>query len=390
MIEPIYLDNASTTPLDPEVFDAMKPYFSTHFGNPSSIHSFGQFTKNALEDSREKIAHLLNAKPSEIFFSSGGTESNNMAVKGFFFSNPKDSLTVLTSKLEHKAVLEPLAWLSNKFSVQVNYISHDETGKIITTGIEDFSKGERLLVSIMLVNNELGNINPIELISEKVKKLGGYFHTDAVQAIGKVPFSLKGSSISLATVTAHKFYGPKGIGALFIREGTPIDSLLHGGSHERNRRAGTESAALAVGFAKALEISIRDFEKNDRQIRHVSALFLDSLSASLKDSGITFSLNGNENEKIAHVLNLSFHLPTKKRLASDVFLLAMDAVGVAISSGSACTSGTEKPSHVLLALGKTEDEARLSARISFSKFTTERDVLFASEKIPEALKRISK
>jgi cysteine desulfurase len=196
----------------------MIPYFSPHFGNPSSIHSFGQFTKNALEDSREKVARLLAAKPSEIFFSSGGTESDNMAIKGIFFSNPKEKLTVLTSKLEHKAVLEPIEWLKKKFSIDVQFFPHDGEGKIKTSHLNDFRLEGKLLVSLMAVNNELGNINSIEWVSEQVKKLGGFFHTDAVQAIGKIPFSLKDSSISLASLTAHKFYGPKGIGVIFIRD----------------------------------------------------------------------------------------------------------------------------------------------------------------------------
>ncbi len=386
----IYLDNASTTPIEPRVLEKMLPYLAEHFGNASSIHSFGQQTKMVLEESRERIAKLLGAQPSEVFFTSGGTESNNFALKGFAMaavSTGKPSC-IVSSRLEHKAVLESLAWIEKFFGIDITYIKHDARGRLDLDDLKNIlmmRRAESVLISLMHANNELGNINPIKDIAALAKDYGATLHTDAVQSAGKILLNVRDLNVDMTSITGHKFHAPKGVGAIYIKQGTAVEPLLHGGSHERNRRAGTENYALALGFAEGLAIAVEEQEKNFLHAQTLRAALL----AALEKENVEFSINGDSENSLPHIVNLTFNIRSRRKLAGDVLLLGLDAEGVAASSGSACTSGTEKPSHVLMALGKTEDEARASVRISFSKFNTVEDIEEAATRIGTVLRRLS-
>ncbi len=386
----IYLDNASTTALEPQVWEKAQPYFTTHFGNAASIHAFGQFTKNILEDARERVATLLGASPSEIFFTSGGTEANNFALKGFAFAmaQAKRPFRIISSQLEHKAVLESLAWIKKFFGTPLLFVEHDRRGTLNLESLKSMLRHSdsqtATLVSIMHANNELGNINPIEDIAHLCKEYGAFFHTDAVQTAGKLPIHAKAWGVDMLAISGHKFHGPKGVGVLYLRQGVPIEPLLHGGSHERNRRAGTENYAFAFMLAEALQLATESAADTASHIQTLRETFL----SRLEQHRIDFEVNGHATYAMPHILNLTFALDEARKMAADVLILALDASGVAVSSGSACTSGTEKPSHVLLALGKSEQEARASVRVSFSKFNTATEVAEAAERTATVVKRL--
>ncbi|MFN3345485.1 MAG: cysteine desulfurase family protein [Chloroherpetonaceae bacterium] len=381
----IYLDNASTTPVAPDIVKELLPFLETQFGNASSIHAFGQQTRNALELAREELAKEIGAKPSEVFFTSSGTEADNFALKGVVLARLGEPIQIITSKLEHKAVLETNEWLQQKFGVAVEYVAHDAHGRLDLDDLKQKIRPNSLnLISIMHANNELGNINPIKEIAEIAKSYNAIFHTDAVQSAGKLKLNVDELGVDVMAISGHKFYAPKGIGAIYIRTGVQLESLLHGGTHERNRRASTENVAFSVALAKAFKQSQQNLQQTNLHIQSLQKAFLDSLS----QLNVPFSLNGDEANKLPHIINLSFPIPNKQKLAGDVLLLALDAAGIAVSSGSACTSGTAKPSHVLLALGKTEHEARASVRVSFSKFNTIEEVREAAARFAEVLKRL--
>jgi cysteine desulfurase len=381
----IYLDNASTTPLAPDIVKELFPFLETQFGNASSIHAFGQQTRNALELAREELAKEIGAKPSEIFFTSSGTEADNLALKGVVLARLGEPIQIITSKLEHKAVLETVEWLQKKFGVAVEYVAHDAHGRLDLDDLKQKICPNCLnLISIMHANNELGNINPIKEIAAIAKSYNAIFHTDAVQSAGKLKLNVDEFGVDMMAISGHKFYAPKGIGVIYIRTGVQVEPLLHGGTHERNRRAGTENVAFSVALAKAFKQSQQNLQQTNLHAQLLQKVFLDSLS----ELNVPFSLNGNEANKLPHIINLSFPIPTKQKLAGDVLLLALDAAGIAVSSGSACTSGTAKPSHVLLALGKTEHEARASVRVSFSKFNTIEEVRMAATRFADVLKRL--
>ncbi len=381
----IYLDNASTTPVEPDIVKELLPFLETQFGNASSIHAFGQQTRNALELAREELAKEIGAKPSEVFFTSSGTEADNLSLKGVVLATLGKPIQIITSKLEHKAVLETVEWLEKKFGVAVEYVAHDAHGRLDLDDLKQKIRPNCLnLISIMHANNELGNINPIKEIAEIAKSYNAIFHTDAVQSAGKLKLHVDELGVDMMAISGHKFYAPKGIGAIYIRTGVQIESLLHGGTHERNRRASTENVAFSVALAKAFKQSQQNLQQTNLHAQLLQKAFLDSLS----ELNVPFSLNGDETNKLPHIINLSFPIPTEQKLAGDVLLLALDAAGVAVSSGSACTSGTAKPSHVLLALGKTEHEARASVRVSFSKFNTIEEVREAATRFADVLKRL--
>lgn len=389
MAERIYLDSASTTPLEPRVWQVMHPYLATHFGNAASIHAFGQQTKAALEEAREHLALQLGAKPSEIFFTSGGTEANNFALKGFVMAAVRQGIPVrlISSRLEHKAVLESLLWLESFFRVPICFIRHDGNGRLDLDELRTVlaqAPHTATLVSLMHANNELGNLNPIEQIAAIVKEHNAVLHTDAVQSAGKVPIDVKQLGVDMLSISGHKFYAPKGIGALFIRQGIAVEPLLHGGSHERNRRAGTENYAFALAQSEALRLAVASLSETTAQMRSLQRTFLDTLL----NTGVRFERNGDPDNALPHILNLTFPSLSQKKLARDVLLLALDAAGVAVSSGSACTSGTEKPSHVLLSLGRSEADARASIRVSFSKFNTVEEVQDAAQRIADVVRRL--
>lgn len=385
----IYLDNAATTAIEPEVWARAQPYFTTHFGNAASIHSFGQVTKNVLEESRERVATLLGAAPAEIFFTSSGTEANNLALKGFAFAmkRAKKPFRFISSRLEHKAVLETLAWIESFFGAPVLFVQHDARGALdldsLKTLLRSGEKETATLVSIMHANNELGNVNPVKDIAQMAKERGAFFHSDAVQSAGKLLLNVEELGVDMLSISGHKFHAPKGVGAIYVRSGVSIEPLLHGGSHERNRRAGTENYAFAFALAEALQLANASAAETTRHVCALRETFL----RRLEREGIPFEINGHQSAALPHILNLTFKIGAGRKVAADVLLLAFDASGVAVSSGSACTSGTEKPSHVLLALGKTEQEARASIRVSFSKFNSAEEAQEAARRIAAALRR---
>lgn len=374
----IYLDHNATTPVHPEVLEAMLPYFKERFGNASSIHGFGREAKVALEESREKVAKLINASPQEIYFTSGGTEADNLAVKGTAFANRNKGKHIITSKIEHHAILESCKFLE-KEGFEVTYLPVDKYGFVDPDDLKKAFREDAILVSIMHVNNEVGTIEPIEKLCEITKEKGAYFHTDAVQSIGKIPVDVQKLNVDMLSMSAHKIYGPKGVGAIYIRKGTRITSWSHGGHHERSRRAGTENIPGIVGLAKAVEIACRDMEEQSNHLKNLSETFYRKLTQTIPD----VILNGHLEKRIPNTLNLSF-----KAVEGESIILSLDLKGVAVASGSACTSGTLEPSHVLSAMGISPEIAQGAIRFSFGRENTREDVKYVVEILPEIVTRL--
>jgi cysteine desulfurase len=381
----IYLDHTATTPLDPRVFEAMKPHMLETFGNASSIHSFGREARAALDESRDNIAKLLGAHAGEVFFVSGGTEADNTAVKGVAWAMKRNGKThVITDKIEHYAILEPCAFLEeNGFTVTC--LGVDQYGMVQPDDVREAILPETGLISIMHANNEIGTINPIKEISAIAKEHGIPFHSDAVQSFGKLPVNVDELGVDLMTISAHKIYGPKGIGVLYIRKGTTVDRLMHGGGQERGRRAGTENVSLAVGFAKAAELMIESRESEYRRLGKLKV----KLKTMLEDKFPSLLFNGHPIDLLSHILNVSFDY-AKTPVDAESLLYNLDLAGIAVTSGSACTSGSMSPSHVLLALGRSIPTARTSIRFSMGHSTTEDDLVYTVDKLEEIVKRIGK
>jgi cysteine desulfurase len=374
----IYLDHNATTPVHPEVLEAMLPYLKEKFGNASSIHSFGREAKVALEDAREKVAKLFNCAPSEIYFTSGGTESDNLAVKGVAFANRNKGKHVITSSIEHHAVLESCKYLQ-KEGFETTFLLVDKYGFVDPDELGKNIKNDTILVTIMHANNEIGTIQPIEELARITKEKGIYFHTDAVQSAGKLSLNTEKMPIDLASISGHKIYGPKGVGAIYIRKGVRITPLAHGGHHERSRRAGTENIPGIVGLGKAAEIALRDMEKLHQHLKSLTETFLKKLNEKIMD----ISLNGHPEKRVPSTLNISF-----KGVEGESIILSLDMKGVAVASGSACTSGSLEPSHVLSALGIDPAIAQSSIRFSFGRENTLEDVDHVCEVLPEIIERL--
>jgi cysteine desulfurase len=366
----IYLDNSATTPLAPEVLEAMRPYLEGEFGNASSVHALGVRARVALEEARGVIASAINAEPKEIIFTSGGTESNNAAIKGIFFKHyqaqfagtPWSDFEIVTSPTEHHAVLEPIEWAS-KIGAKVSFAEVDEIGRVSPERMEKQLQPSASLVSIMMVNNEVGTINPISDIAAKVREHSkAIIHTDAVQALGKIPVNVKALGVDMLSMSGHKIHGPKGIGALYVRGGVEWEPLLHGGSQERNRRGGTEAVALAVGFAEALKQS-NGFESHFKTLRNYLLGRLSEIPQVVLNSAA-------DDRSVDSIVSFSFVPEVLNRLDADALIIRFDLEGIAVSNGSACTSGSQQPSHVLTAIGKSKDVALKSVRVSFSRYTT--------------------
>ena len=374
----IYLDHNATTPVHPEVLEAMLPFYKEGFGNASSIHSFGREAKVALEESREKVAKLLNTDPLEIYFTSGGTESDNLAVKGIAWANRKKGNHIITSKIEHHAILESCKYLERE-GFEVTYLPVDKYGLVEPDELKKNIRKETILVSIMHANNEVGTIEPIPELSKIAKENGVYFHTDAVQSTGKIKIDVNSLGVDLLSLSAHKFYGPKGVGAIYIRRGVRLTPLAHGGHHEKARRAGTENVPGIVGLAKALEIANRDMEKEDNRLKNLSERFFERITEKIPD----VYLNGHPELRIPNTLNLSF-----KGVEGESIILSLDLKGIAVASGSACTSGTLEPSHVLSAMGVPPDLAQSSLRFSFGRSNTIDDIDYVVEVLPEIVSRL--
>lgn len=371
----IYLDNAATTAVDKEVLKAMMPYFSEKYGNPSSLHEFGREAREAIEKAREEIAKLINASPEEIIFTSGGTESDNLAIKGLAMTNPGKK-HIITSKIEHPAVLETCKELE-KQGYKVDYISVNSDGIV---NIEEFKRKitpNTLLVSIMHVNNEIGTIQQIEKIAEICREKNVYFHTDAVQSFGKLKIDVKKMKIDLLSASGHKINAPKGIGILYVKKGIKIKPLLSGGGHEKNLRSGTENVPGIVGLGKACELSSRKMKKASK-IKELR----DSLINNLLEIKAT-RLNGSREERIFNNVNVSF-----ENVEGEALLLLLDEEGIACSTGSACSNHSLKASHVLKAIGLSDLEAHGSLRLTLDWNNTKAEIEYTIKKIKENVEKL--
>ena len=366
----IYLDHAGTTPTDPRVLEAMLPYFTQLYGNPSSVHTVGQEARHALDNSRERVARVLGCRTSEVVFTSGGTESDNAAIIGAATALRETGNHIITSSVEHHAVLHTCQYLEN-LGFEVTYLPVDQFGAVSPEQVYNATGAGTTVVSLMYANNEIGTINPIAEISQAVQRRAReldrtiVMHTDAVQAAGFLDLNVRSLNVDMMSLSGHKFYGPKGTGVLFVRRGTPFLPLLLGGGQERERRSGTENIAGIVGLATALELANAG---RDAASCHCAALrdrIIGEVSATIPDA----SLNGNPTERLPNNINFSF-----EGVEGESILLGLDMAGVAASSGSACSSGSLEPSHVLLALGQTAEQARSSLRITLGKDNTDEEV----------------
>jgi cysteine desulfurase len=373
----IYLDNSATTRVDEEVVDAMLPWLTSEYGNASSIYELGRRARVAIEDARMEIAHLMGAHPAELIFTSGGTESNNTLIKSSIIeSDLADHVTTLAT--EHHSVLGPVEWLHERgYSTRIVDVNND--GSVEPETLAPFNQ-KRTLVSVMQVNNETGVIQPLRSIRDAVPD--ALLHTDAVQAFGKVPFRVDELGIDLATISAHKIHGPKGIGAMFIRKGLDMKSHQHGGGQERNRRAGTENVAAIIGFQVAARKAIGDLEANDDHMRKLRDLLREELLKLTPDMNVNTPVGSSA----PHILNLSFK--DAAALDGEAILQMLDMRGVAVSNGSACVSGSLQPSHVLLAMGRDRAEASAAIRISLSRTTTREEIFDAGVIISEVIRNM--
>ncbi len=374
----VYLDHSATTPVRPKVVEAMLPYLTEKFGNASSIHGFGREAKVALEESREKVAQVLGATPSEIYFTSGGTESDNLAIKGVAYANRNKGRHVITSQIEHHAVLESCKFLE-KEGFEVTYLPVDSFGLVDPEDLRKAMREDTVLVSIMHANNEVGTIQPIEELSQATREKGIYFHTDAVQSLGKMPIDVRKLSLDLISMSGHKIYGPKGVGAIYIRKGTRITPWAHGGHHERSRRAGTENVPGIVGFTRALELLSAEMQDHSKHTGDLA----EALYQKLVDAVPDVVMHGHSKKRIPNILSLSF-----KGVEGESVILSLDLKGVAVASGSACTSGTLEPSHVLSAMKVPADVAQGAIRFSFGRDNTTDDVDYVAGLLPEIIQRL--
>jgi len=368
----VYLDYAATTPTDPEVLKSMQPYFFDKFGNASSIHSFGQEAKKAIEDTRETLASFLDAKPEEIVFTSGGTESNNFVIKGVAYALEKKGNHIITSAIEHHAVTEPCKFLE-KHGFKTTYVGVDKYGLVSPEDIKNAITDKTILISVMHANNEIGTIQPIAEIAKLAKEKGIYFHTDAVQTVGHIPVNVNDLNVNLLSLSAHKFYGPKGVGALYIRKGTRIERFLHGGDQEKDRRASTHNTTGIVGLGKAIELCRqRMADEAEFQIT-----LRDKLIKEVTTKISEVYLNGHPIKRLPNNANFSI-----KYIEGESILLNLDMVGIAASTGSACTSSSLEPSHVLLAIGLSHELAHGSLRVTLGRWTKKEDIDYLLEHLP--------
>ncbi|MBC7328192.1 cysteine desulfurase NifS [bacterium] len=376
----IYLDYNATTPLDERVLSEMLPFLKEEYGNPSSIYSLAQRARNAVEKAREQLAKLINADPKEIIFTSGGTEADNFAIKGIAYANEDKGNQIITSQIEHHAVLNTCKFLERR-GFEVTYLPVDKYGVVDLEALEKSITERTILISIMFANNEVGTIQPIEEIARIAKKHGVYFHTDAVQAAGKLPIDVEELGIDLLSLSAHKFYGPKGVGALFVRKGVKIAPLLQGGEQERGRRAGTENVPGIVGLGKAAEIAKEEMEEEEKRVRKLR----DELERRLLSKIPEVVLNGHPQNRLYNTLSICV-----KYVEGESMLINLDREGICASSGSACTSSSLEPSHVLLAMGIPPEIAHGSLRFSFGKFNREEDVEKVSDVLPRIVEELRK
>ncbi|SKA75898.1 cysteine desulfurase [Clostridium sp. USBA 49] len=378
MNKPIYMDYAATTYVKKEVLEEMMPYFSEHYGNPSSIYSLSRDTKKAIDLARDRVAKAINGESNEIYFTGGGSEADNWALKGVALANKNKGNHIITTKIEHHAILHTCEYLE-KQGFEITYLDVDEYGFVNLEQLKNSITDKTVLVSIMFANNEIGTIQPIKEIGKICRDKKVIFHTDAVQAIGNVPVDVKDMNIDLLSMAAHKIYGPKGVGALYIRRGIKIDNLIHGGAQERGKRAGTENVPGIVGLGKAIEIAISNMEEHNKKLSKLRDMLIEGL---LK---IPYTrLNGPINEnRLPGNVNVCFRF-----IEGEAILLLLDSMGICASSGSACTSGSLDPSHVLLAIGLPHEIAHGSLRLSLGDSNTEEEVQYVIKTVNNVVKRL--
>lgn len=378
-MQKVYLDNAATTKVRNEVVEAMLPYFTEYFGNPSSLHLFAREAGKGLDTARAQVAKALNAKPEEIIFTGGGSESDNMVLRGIPEAYKKKGKHVITSAVEHHAVLHTLEAMEKEGRVEVTYLPVDEYGMVTAEQVEKAIRPDTVLVSIMFANNEVGTIMPIEQIGETCKKYGVLFHTDAVQAVGHVPVDVEKMHIDLLSLSGHKFHGPKGVGALYVRKGVRIPALILGGAQERRKRAGTENVPGIVGMGKAIELATAELEDNAAKMKVLRDRLIFGIPARIPD----VKLNGHPTERLPNNVNFSIRF-----IEGESILLMLDLNGIAASSGSACTSGSLDPSHVLLAMGLSHEVAHGSLRLTLSEFTTPEEIDYVLDTLPPIVENL--
>lgn len=376
--EVIYLDNAATTPTDPEVVKAMNPFFAERYGNPSTLYSMGREIRAVVDEARERVAIGIGAQRDEIIFTSGGTESNNFAIHGILSALSSKGNHIVTTKIEHHAILEPCHYLEKR-GVNITYLPVDGDGMVDPDDVKKAIRNDTVLVTIMTANNEIGVIQPIQEISKITKEKDVAFHTDAIQAVGAICVDVQKMGCDLLSISGHKLYGPKGIGALYARKGTRIHPFIRGGTQERNRRAGTENTPGIVGLAKAIELAAENFEEKNNKISKLRDKLIDGLFEKI--DGIR--LNGHREKRLPNNVNICI-----RGVEGESILLFLDMQGICVSSGSACTSGSLEPSHVLLGIGVPQEVAHGSVRFSLGKDTTGNEIDKILEVLPPIVDRL--
>ena len=373
----MYMDHAATTYAASEVVEAMLPYFSEKFGNPSSVYGIGQENKAAVDEARAKVAAAINAEPNEIYFTAGGTESDNWALKGVAFANIRKGKHIITTAVEHHAILHAAEWLQSQ-GFEVTYLPVDQYGMVSPADVEKAIRPDTILISVMYANNEVGTIQPIAEIGAIARAHGIYFHTDAVQAVGHVPIDVKAEHIDMLSLSGHKFYGPKGIGVLYIRRGVRIQNLLHGGAQESRHRAGTENVAGIVGLGAAIERSVAAMPEESARLTAMRDHMIREL---LKIPAS--HLNGHPTQRLPNNVNITFEY-----IEGEGILLLLNMFGICASTGSACNSASLEPSHVLTAMGVPHEIAHGSVRLTLGERNTEEDVSYVLEKLPEVVGKL--
>jgi cysteine desulfurase len=378
MEQRIYLDHAATTYTKPEVLEEMLPYFTEKYGNPSSVHSYGRESRKALDLARDRVAKAINAGSNEIYFTGSGTESDNWAIKGVALANKKKGNHIITSSIEHHAVLHTCNQLERE-GFTVTYLPVDKYGLVDPELVREAITDKTILITIMTANNEIGTIQPINEIGAIAREKKVLFHTDAVQAVGSITVDVKEMNVDLLSLSAHKFYGPKGVGALYIRKGVKAQQMIHGGAQERNRRAGTENLPAIVGLGKAIELAVADMSARNARIQALR----DRLIGGIIPSVANTRLNGHPTQRLPGNVNFSFEF-----IEGEALLLSLDIKGIAASSGSACTSGSLDPSHVLLGIGLSHEIAHGSLRLTLGDQNTEEEVDYVLEVLPQVVQRL--
>ncbi|KGO14394.1 cysteine desulfurase NifS [Clostridium botulinum] len=379
MNKQVYMDYSATTYTKPEVLEEMLPFFTENFGNPSSLYSFSDKTKKAVNLARERVSKALNAEKNEIFFTSGGSEADNWAIKGIAYANKKKGNHIITTKIEHHAILHTAQFLE-KEGFKVTYLPVDEEGFVSVEDIKNAITDETILVSVMFANNEIGTIEPIKEIGKLCKEKNIYFHTDAVQAIGHVDIDVKDMNIDLLSMSAHKFYGPKGVGALYVRNGVKIQNLIHGGGQERGKRASTENIAGIVGLGKAIELAMENMPEENKKLSNLRGRLIRGIEERIPE----VKLNGPKDmsKRLPNNVNFSFI-----GIEGETLLLDLDMNGIFGSTGSACASASLDPSHVLLSIGLPHEIAHGSLRLSLGAKNTEEDIDYVLEVLPKIIKQ---